>query len=150
AARGGPESQHDVDFLLREDDAERALQVLEAAGFRPERPPEDWLFKSWDGDVFVDLIFRTSAGPVSGEMFERADELEVYAVRMQVASLEDVLVSKLMALDEQDLDYKGSLDVARPLREQIDWSFVRERTRESPYARTFFFLAEELGVVPRG
>lgn len=147
AARGGQESRHDVDFLLKQGDAERALEVLEEAGFRPERPPEDWLFKAWNDDVFVDLIFRTSAGPVSDEMFERADEIEVYAVRMKVASLEDVLVTKLMALDEQDLDLRGSLEIARPLREQIDWKHVRERTKESPYARAFFFLAEELGII---
>jgi hypothetical protein len=150
AARGGPESDHDVDFLLTREDADRALDVLEEAGFRPERPPEDWLYKAWDGDVFVDLIFSTSAGPIVPEMFERADELEVYAVRMQVQSLEDLLVAKLMALDEQeDLDLKSSLGIARSLRERIDWTSVRERTAGSPYARAFFFLAEELGVVER-
>jgi predicted nucleotidyltransferase len=150
AARGGPESDHDVDFLLAQEDAERALDVLEQAGFRPERPPEDWLYKVWDGDVFVDLIFRTSAGPVTQKMFERADEIEVYAVRMKVLSLEDVMVTKLMALDEQgDLDFKGSLELARSLRERIKWRPVRERTADSPYARAFFFLAEELGVLER-
>lgn len=147
AARGGPESDHDVDFLLRREDAERALEVLEQAGFRAERPPENWLFKAWDEDVFVDLIFDTSAGPVTDEMFERAEELEVYAVRMHVASLEDVMVTKLMAIDEQRLDYGGSLEVARSLREQIDWDRVREGTKESPYARAFLYLAAELGVI---
>jgi hypothetical protein len=148
AARGGPESDHDIDFLLTHEDAERALDVLESAGFEPERPPEDWLFKAWDGDVFVDLIFRSSAGPVTDEMFERAEELEVYAVRMQVLSLEDLMVTKLMAIDEQDgVRYGGALEVARSLRERIDWQQVRERTAESPYARAFFFLAGELGVL---
>ena len=23
----------------------------------PERPPEEWLVKAWDGDMLVDLIF---------------------------------------------------------------------------------------------
>jgi predicted nucleotidyltransferase len=148
AARGGPESDHDVDFLVRREDAERALDVLEQRGYRPERPPEDWLFKAWRDDVFVDLIFSTSAGPVTQEMFDRADELEVYAVRMPVLSLEDVMVTKLMALDEQeDLDLKPSLEIARSLRESIDWDAVRERTAESPYARAFFFLCADLGVV---
>src|SRR4051812_35778642 len=35
-ARGGPESRHDLDFVLRRDDAERALEVLEAAGMNVE------------------------------------------------------------------------------------------------------------------
>jgi hypothetical protein len=39
------------------------------------------------------------------------------------------------------------LELARSLREQIDWSFVRLRTGDSPFARAFFTLVEELGVV---
>ena len=65
AAQGGPESDHDVDLLLRPQDADRALAVLDEAGFRPERPPEGWLYKAWDGDVFVDLIFQTAEGDVT-------------------------------------------------------------------------------------
>jgi hypothetical protein len=32
------------------------------------------------------------------------------------------------------------------VREQIDWDEVRKRTSESPYAKAFFTLVEELGV----
>src|SRR5919198_3275335 len=35
-ARGGPETEHDVDVLVKPDDAERALAALVEAGFRPE------------------------------------------------------------------------------------------------------------------
>ena len=147
-ARGGPESDHDVDFLLKRDDAERALEVLANAGFRPERPPEGWLFKAFeDDDLFVDLIFETSAGPVDDGFFDRAEELEVSAVRLQVASLEDVVVTKLLALDEQDLDNESVLEIARTVREQIDWEAVRARTQESPYAKAVFTLIEELGLI---
>jgi hypothetical protein len=38
------------------------------------------------------------------------------------------------------------LQVARSLREQIDWEDVRARTAGSPYAAAFFTLVEELGV----
>jgi hypothetical protein len=49
-ARGGVSSDHDVDFLLRERDVETALKALAEAGFRIERPPEDWLVKVYDCD----------------------------------------------------------------------------------------------------
>jgi hypothetical protein len=146
-ARGGPETDHDLDFMVREEDAERALDVLVAAGMRPERPPEDWLFKAWDGDVLVDLIFRPASGPVDGEMFSRSSLLEVEAVEMRVLSLEDVLVTKLLALGEHNIDYESVLEVARSLREQIDWDDVRARTTASPYAAAFFTLVEGLGIV---
>jgi hypothetical protein len=42
-ARGGPPTEHDVDFFVRPDDAERALAALVAAGMRGERPPEGGL-----------------------------------------------------------------------------------------------------------
>jgi hypothetical protein len=146
-ARGGPETDHDLDFMVREEDAERALETLVDAGMRPERPPEAWLFKAYDGDVLVDLIFRPASGPVDDEMFSRSELLEVDAVAMDVLSLEDVMVTKLLALGEHNIDYESVLEVARSLREQIDWEDVRERTADSPYAAAFFTLVEALGVV---
>jgi hypothetical protein len=147
AARGGPESDHDVDLLLRPKDADPALAVLDEAGFKTEKPPEGWLYKAWDGEVFVDLIFRTSEGDVKDDLIERASEMEVYAVPMLVLHPDDLMVSKLLALDEMVLDYKPILEIARALREQIDWMSVRERTGESPFAKAFFTLVEELNVV---
>src|SRR4051812_43537253 len=67
-ARGGPESNHDLDLMVRPEDAERALETLVAAGMRPEQPPEDWLVKAWDGDVLVDLIFHPKGLDVDDEM----------------------------------------------------------------------------------
>jgi hypothetical protein len=79
-------------------------------------------------------------------MFDRAEELEVHAVRMMVASLDDVVTTKLMALSEQNLDYRSVLEIARTLREQIDWEWVRRQTVSSPFAKAFFTLVEELGI----
>jgi hypothetical protein len=59
------------------------------------------------------------------------------------------MTTKLLALDDHALDYEGSLQIARSLREKIDWQEVRERTADSPYAKAFFTLVEDLGVVPR-
>ena len=146
-ARGGPPTEHDIDFFVREEDAERALATLEAAGMKPERPPEDWLLKAWDGETLIDLIFSPMGGGVDQGYFDRADEIEVAAQRMLVASLGDVLATKLLALNEQEPDLTAVLELARSLREQIDWEFVRERTADSPFARAFFTLVEELGVV---
>jgi Uncharacterised nucleotidyltransferase len=148
-ARGGPRTEHDVDFLVKPADAERAQQVLAQAGMRTERPPEGWLLKAWDDDRMIDLIFDPSGGPVEDAWLERADVMEVYATTMPVAALEDVLVTKLMSLNEQDLDYSSVLELARSVREQLDWAAVRERTNGSPYAAAFFRMVEDLGVAPR-
>src|SRR5712691_2176567 len=139
-ARGGPETEHDVDFLLKPEDAERAQQVLAETGMRTEKPPEGWLLKAYENDVLIDLIFDPRGGPVDDDLLARADELEVFAMRMKVARVEDVLVQKLLALSEQEPDYGSVLELARALREQVDWNEVRERTNESPFAKAYFTL----------
>ena len=55
-ARGGPETRHDLDLMIKPEDVERAVAALEEAGMRFEDPPEEWLVKVWDGEILVDLI----------------------------------------------------------------------------------------------
>ena len=146
--RGGPETEHDLDFFVKPEDAERAREVLAGEGMSTETPPENWLYKAWDGDVLIDLIFSPSGETITDENFERAERLEVNAVHMQVASLEDVLAAKLLALGEHEADFEPVLEIARSVREQVDWRLVRSRTADSPFAKAFFTLVEELGIVP--
>ena len=145
-ARGGPRTEHDVDFFVRGEDVERATEALAAAGMRVERPPEGWLMKAWDGDILIDLIFAPVGHVVDDAMFERAEQLEVYAVPMLVASLEDVLGTKLMAISEQNPDFESVLEIARAVREQSDWNALRRATGGSPFAQAFFTLVDGLGI----
>jgi predicted nucleotidyltransferase len=148
-ARGAPKTEHDVDFLVKPEDAERAQGTLADAGMRAETPPEGWLLKAYDENgVLIDLIFDPNGGPVDDALFERAEEMEVQAMRINVAALEDVIVQKLLALNEQRPDYSNVLELARSLREQVDWNEVRERTRHSPFAAAYFTLLDELEIVP--
>jgi hypothetical protein len=146
-ARGGPQTRHDLDLVVKPEDAEAALAVLEEAGMRPEKPPEEWLFKAWDGDVPIDLIFHPRGLEVSDEVVERGDWLHVLGITIPVMSIEDVLATKLLALDEHELDYTALLRIARAVREQIDWRYLRQRTTGSPYASAFFTLCEELDIL---
>ncbi len=148
-ARGGPGTHHDVDFVVRPADAERALDALAAAGLRPERPPEEWLLKAWDGDILVDLIFAPAGVPVDDALFARADELKVAAMTMPVMAVEDAFATKLHAIAEHRLDYTQLVRTARALREQIDWPVLRERAAGAPYGRAFFALCEDLEIADR-
>jgi hypothetical protein len=147
-ARGGPETRHDLDFVVKPEDAERALQALEDAGMKPERPPEGWLYKAWDGDILVDVIFEPRGITVDDALIARGEDREVMAIGIRLMALEDVLTSKLMALDEHSADFSKLLLMTRTLREQIDWPELRSRTAESPFAKAFFTLAEELSIAP--
>lgn len=146
-ARGGPPLvTKDVDFCLKPEDAERALQAFADLGLPTERPPEGWLYKAWDGDILVDLLFAPAGVPVTDEILARGEELQVMAVPMRVAAIDDVLATKLLALNEHSLDYHQLLQIARSLRERIDWDELRARTDDWPYATAFFALVEALGI----
>jgi predicted nucleotidyltransferase len=145
-ARGGPETEHDVDFFVKADDAERAVEALAHAGFSTEEPPEGWLYKAWRKGILVDVIYRPRGIRVDDDYLDRAEELEVHAVQMPVMQADDVLVAKLLAMREHQVDYDHVLEIARSVREQIDWNDVRARTNGSPYAKAFFTLVDELGL----
>jgi hypothetical protein len=147
-ARGGPETRHDLDLMIRPQDAERALEALVEDGMRREDPPEDWLLKAWDGDTLVDLIFNPKGMPVDDAVIGRGEVRSVLGMEMRVMALEDVMVTKLMAISEHALRYERLLEISRALREQIDWDEVRRRTGASPFARAFFVLLEGLDIIP--
>jgi hypothetical protein len=146
-AHGGPDTDHDVDFLVKPEDADRALEALGGVGFRVHKPAEGWLYKALDPKgAQIDVIFEPTTGPVTDELLDRAEVVEVYAIRVPVLSPTDVLASKLLALREHNLDFAPMLEIARSLRERIDWQELRRRTNGSPYAKPFFTLASELGL----
>jgi len=147
-ARGGPETKHDLDFMVKEEDAERALQALVDVGMKPERPPEGWLYKAWDGPILVDVIFRPRGLEMTDEVFARGDTREVMAISVSLMALEDVFATKLLSFDEHSCDYKSVLLMARTLREQMDWDALRERTEHHPFAAAFFLLCERLDIAP--
>lgn len=147
-AQGGPEKRKDLDFVVKPEDAERAIAALERAGMRSERPPEHWLLKAWDGDVVVDIIFEPRGLEVDDEVIARGRELHVLAMDVRVMALEDVLHSKLAALDEHSADFSSLIGLARAVREQVNWDEIRSRTEGSPFARGFFVILEGLGVLP--
>jgi Nucleotidyl transferase of unknown function (DUF2204) len=148
-ARGGPESLNDLDLMIRREDGDAALRALEGAGMRGERPPEGWLFKAWDGEVLVDLIFDPKGQSVDQDSFSRAKPVSAFGLEVQAMALEDVLVTKLQAMHDHYLDYESLIQMTRAVREQVDWDLVRRETAGSPYAAAFFTLIEGLGLVAR-
>lgn len=147
-ARGGPEPfTKDIDLCIKPDDANRALEALAACGMATSRPPHGWLYKAWDDDILIDLLFAPANVPVTDEAMQHGDELLVMSVAMNVAAIDDVMATKLLALGEDSIDLKQLLQIARALREQISWAPLFERTRTSPYAMAFFTLVEQLGII---
>jgi hypothetical protein len=146
-ARGGPRSEHDADFALLERDVPAALDALVGAGFAGDtEAPEDWLAKVWDHGNLVDLIFRLSGEPVTTDILDRAETIEVGSVQMPVLAATDLVVTKLLTYRDHYADFGSSLPMVRALREQVAWPEVRDRTKQSPFAEAFLLLADRLGI----
>jgi hypothetical protein len=150
-ARGGESVDHDIDFLIKAEDAERVLATLTEAGFRGEVPPEGWLVKVWDtaerGDLLIDLIFCPVQRPVTDATLRDTDVIAVNACHMPVLSATELMIHKVLTWSAHYCDFARGLPVARSLREQIDWPRVYRETAHSPYAHAFLFLIDRLGVM---
>lgn len=147
-ARGGPETEHDVDFVIAEADAEKAAAALTAAGLAVRRPPEDWLLKLDTDGVVVDLLHRAASAPVTEELLSHSDVIEVLSVQMPVLWPTDVISGKLRAMTEHYCDFGPLLAGVRAVREQVDWPRLRREVAGSDFAAAFLLLTERLGISP--
>src|SRR5467141_555432 len=59
---GRPRWTHDIDFLVRPDDARDVLEVLRSVGFTTEETDPVWIYKAFKDDVMVDIIFMVMGG----------------------------------------------------------------------------------------
>ena len=145
--RGAPEPVHDADFLVTAAEAERAGKALAEAGLEVVQPAEDWLIKVVGEQGFIDVLWRTCGKAVETDLVQRAEVLPVLSVQMPVLGATDIVVTKLLALDEHYCDFARDLPVARALREQVDWDVVRRDVADNDFAAVFLILLERLGII---
>ena len=145
--RGAPEPVHDADFLVPAAEADRARKALADAGLDVVEPAEDWLVKVMGEKAFVDVLWRTCGHPVESELIDRSEVLPVLSVEMPVLQATDIVVTKLLALEEHYCDFGRLLPVARAMREQVDWDRVRREVAGNDFAAVFLVLLDRLGIV---
>jgi hypothetical protein len=154
---GAPEPDHDVDLVVAETAVEDAVRSLGAAGFRIERPPEDWLFKAYlddaadadDGDPpLVDVLHRLAGVSVTEESLASAEESELLGIRIPVQPPTPIMIAKLQSLSEHYSDFGALLPVVRAVREQLDWAELRAATADQPFAEAFLLLCDRLEIAP--
>ena len=150
-ARGGPEPDHDVDFMVAEEDAPRAKDLLAERDLQVVQPPEDWLFKVFVDDAMVDVIHRVNGEPLDRSRFEDAEVMEVESVQMPVLPATVLMADKLGAMEEHACNLTPVIPAARAIREQVDWAEVRRRTEGNPFAEACLVLLRRLDVAtPHG
>jgi predicted nucleotidyltransferase len=129
---GRPLETMDIDLFVRPDDAERAIEALERAGFETERTAPHWLYKAYRSGVVIDVIFCSSGDVyLDAQMLRRSREGESYGVPMRLIAPEDLVVLKALAHSEPTARYWFDA-LAVLARSEIDWPYLIERARHGP------------------
>ncbi|HEX3630382.1 MAG TPA: nucleotidyltransferase, partial [Candidatus Dormibacteraeota bacterium] len=126
---GRPRWTHDIDFLVRPDDARTALEALRAAGFQTEETDPVWLFKAFKQDVMVDVIFMITGGIyLDAEMDQRSVIREYDGLPVRIPSPEDqVVIKAIVHREETSRHWFDALAIIG--RAELDWDYLLHRAR---------------------
>ena len=122
----------DIDVFCRPEDADRVLDVLEAAGFGVERTNPAWIYKAFHDGVQVDVIFKVKGGVYFDErMSARVRTVTLVGVDVPAIAPEDLIVMKALTHDEESpRHWHDALAVLAAV--DLDWEYLLERARLGP------------------
>ncbi len=117
-------STKDLDLFILRNDYQVIERVMTRHSWRVELTYPHWLAKVYNGKEFIDLIFNSGNGltPVDAQWFKGNARTEVLGVPVNLANVEDCLLSKAFIMERER--YDGG-DVAHMLllnAHRIDWT----------------------------
>ncbi|HEX2273709.1 MAG TPA: nucleotidyl transferase AbiEii/AbiGii toxin family protein [Acidimicrobiales bacterium] len=149
ALAGRPRFTHDIDFLVKGQDARPALGALERAGFVTDETEPQWLYKAVKDGVLVDVIFRSSGDVLlDDEMLDRAAEREFEGVTVRAIPIEDFIIIKALAHEENTGRHWYDA-LALLANQDVDWDYlVRRSVRRGPHRMlSLLFYAKSSDIV---
>lgn len=116
----------DVDVFLEESEVDPALDALEREGLSVETVYREWLSRTFDGDVFVDVIHHNANGlvPVTSDWLDRAAPFEVLGRPRAVVGPEDLVLSKMYVMGRNRCDVVDIVHVLRCKGAGLDWRLL--------------------------
>ena len=139
-AAGRPRDTHDLDFLVRPDDANTALDCLKSAGFETRQIEPQWLYKAVKDGVLVDVLFRATGDvTLDDEMVERATLRDFGGHEVRAMAAEDLIIIK--ALAHQEHTARHWFDALALLSSvEVDWDYLVHRARRRGARRVLSLL----------
>ena len=129
---GRPGKTGDIDFLMKPQDATRALEALERAGFEAKVDNPRWLFKAFRSGVLVDIITQIKRDMhLDDEAYERARVEEFAGQKLRLISPEDAVLVEAMSHEDQVPEHwYNALGIMA--RTPLDWDYLVHRAQFSP------------------
>jgi predicted nucleotidyltransferase len=130
----------DIDIFVREDDADRVLDVLDAAGFETTKTELTWLHKAFRRGVLVDVIYRSAGGVLlDDDMLRRGRRRTYRGTEATIMGPEDLVVIKALASSEEATrHWYDALSLIASC--ELDWGYVVERARSTGPRRLLSLL----------
>ena len=137
---GRPRWTRDIDVFVRLEDAARALEVLDTAGFETRVEQQHWLSKAEKHGVVVDVISRSHNDILlDDQMLQRSSTVVFKGLQLPVLAPEDVLVMKAVAASEDTFRYwYDALGIIG--RTELDWTYLIARSRQAGVRRVLALL----------
>jgi len=119
----------DFDLFLRRSDLDRAMEALQASGYRTERTFPHWLAKAWRYEDFVDLVFSSGNGvcTVDDGWFDHAVETQVLGMPVKIVPCEELLWQKAFIMERERFDGADIVHMLRAHGSSLDWDRLLER-----------------------
>jgi len=129
---GRPRWTHDIDILVKPDDADRAIDLLARRDFATERTDARWIYKAFKRQVMIDLIFRSTGGIfLDADMLTRAVERVFYGHEVKFIPPEDLLIMKAAAHDEGGpRHWHDAIGILATT--PLDWAYLQRRASRAP------------------
>jgi hypothetical protein len=123
----------DFDLFLRRDDLDRAMDALEAAGYRTELTFPHWLGKAWQHEDFVDLVFSSGNGicRVDDGWFDNAVETQVLGMPVKIVPSEELLWQKAFVMERERFDGADIYHLLAAKGDRLDWNRLLARVGEN-------------------
>src|SRR2546425_4043955 len=126
---GRPRWTHDIDLLVRPDDARDILEVFARAGFTTEETDPVWIYKAFKNDVMVDVIFMVMGGIyLDAEMLSHSIERSYEGLHLRIPSPEDqIVIMGIVHREETSRHWFDALAIIG--RPELDWEYLLRRAR---------------------
>ena len=126
---GRPRWTHDIDLLIRADDAQDVLAAFRAAEFDTEETDPVWIYKAFKRGVMVDIIFMVTGGIyLDQEMEDHAIVGDYQGLRIRIPSAEDqVVIKSIVHREETSRHWFDALSILG--RSELDWEYLLHRAR---------------------
>ncbi|HEY8665726.1 MAG TPA: nucleotidyltransferase family protein [Tepidisphaeraceae bacterium] len=119
----------DLDVFIRQQDRDRVLAAMQAAGYGTEIPWPHFLAKVISGDAFIDILYNSGNGlsAVDDACFAHAKPGEVLGKPVKLSSPEDMIWSKAFVMDRDRFDGADVNHLIKRWGKSFDWNYLLAR-----------------------